>query len=318
MELTLLSLLRELMYHFTTDSSYLGVRKEVVHLWHNYIPQQALKHVFPMHGLLAFAALHLAYLRPTSSFQYLQLCDKHQNIALRKFCSILSSPINPELVDALLALAATFPLSHMARSCVLSETVTMDIDAVAELFVLTRGIATVIRSSRKHIMQGPLTEMLQIHTYPEGTQVRLPVAVAARFEALQRMLTSYGLGKDALEHSQSALAELEEIYKNIVYLSPTTNIEMDVLSRWQVLVPMQYIRLIQAHNPPALIILAYYAAAITAIRTAWYTQNWAEYTLRGISQILDSDMQEWIIWPKQQMQQGMAELGVQSPDVFKE
>lgn len=306
------------MYHCTTDSSYLGVREKVVHLWHDYVPQQALKHPFLMHGLLAFAALHLAYLRPTSSSKYLQLCDKHQSIALRKFRSILSSPTDPELLDALLALAATFSLSSMARSCALSETVTMDMDAVAELFLLTRGIATVIRLSRKHIMQGPLTEMLQVYTYPKGTQFRLPTTVAARFEALRRMLTSYGLDEDELKHCQSALTELEEIYKNIAYLAPTTNIETDVLSRWQVLVPIEYIRLIQAHNPPALVILAYYAAAITAIRTAWYTQNWADYALRGISQVLDSSMREWIEWPMQQMQERMTELGVQSPAVFKE
>ena len=77
---------------------------------------------------------------------------------------------------------------------------------------------------------------------------------------------------------------------------------------------MGFMRLIQAHSPPALVILAYYAAAITAVRSAWYTQNWAEYALRGIRQALDDDAQDWteyMQWPMQQCHQRMSELGVQ-------
>lgn len=108
-----------LMHHY---SSYafkegFGARREVEHLWQDYIPQQAMKHTFLMHGLLALSALHLAYLNPSSSSKYLQLCDKHQAIALQKFRAILSSNIDPSLADALFALSSTISVSAMARSC---------------------------------------------------------------------------------------------------------------------------------------------------------------------------------------------------------
>lgn len=73
---------------------------------------------------------------------------------------------------------------------------------------------------------------------------------------------------------------------------------------------MDYIRLVQARNPPALIILAHYVATMTAVHTAWYTQNWAEYALRGISQALDGSLQHWLCWPMEQVQDRLKVLRV--------
>lgn len=301
------------MHHYITTLYHLGVREDVVHLWRDYIPQQALEHPFLMHGLLAHAALHLAYIRPARSSKYLQTCDKHQAIALRKFRSILSSPVDPKLADALFALAGTLSVSSMARSCARSETSTLDMDAITELFILTRGVKNVIHLSYEHIKSGPLAVMLETQGHPEGTDDHLPVTISSRFEAIRHMLGAYGMDDEALRHCQFALTELQKIYNNIAYISVTANIEVGDVSRWQVLVPMGYIKLIQARSPPALIILAYYAATITTIRTAWYTQTWAECALRGIGEVLDGEMLEWMRWPTQQIQDRLCELGVRSP-----
>ncbi|KAI9694679.1 MAG: hypothetical protein M1822_000295 [Bathelium mastoideum] len=266
-----------------------------------------------MHGLLALAALHVAYLRPVDSCKYLQSCDKHQAIALQKFRSILSSPVDPQLADALFALSATLSLSSMARSCTPNETATMGINAVVELFILTKGIRDVIQLSYEQIKQGPMAEMLDRQAFAEGKSGHLPFSVQSRFGAIREMLSTYGLDPEALEHCQSALTELEEIYKYIAYFSQEVNIETGGISRWQVSVSMGYVKLMQSLNPPALVILAYYAAALTAVRTAWYTHNWAEYALHGISEALNDNMQHWLHWPMLQIEERMSELGVQSP-----
>ena len=109
----------ELMHHYSSNvfRAGLGTRKQVEYLWQEYIPQQALKHTFLMHGLLALSALHLAYRNPTTSTRYLQLCDKHQSIALSSFRTSLSADMTQDLADALFALASTISVSSMARSC---------------------------------------------------------------------------------------------------------------------------------------------------------------------------------------------------------
>lgn len=109
-----------------------------------------------MHGLLAFAALDMAYIKPDSSHRLFQVCDKHQAVALEKFRSILSSPFEPDVADSLFALSGILSISSMARSCTRSKSATIDMDTVSELFMLTRGVKHVIQLSREYIKDGPL------------------------------------------------------------------------------------------------------------------------------------------------------------------
>lgn len=100
-----------------------------------------------MHGLLALSALHLASLNPDQAHKYARLCDKHQTIALAKYRSILAANIEPSSADALFAFASTLSLSTMARSCspvMMGAAKAIDLDAVVELFYLTRGVRDVI------------------------------------------------------------------------------------------------------------------------------------------------------------------------------
>jgi hypothetical protein len=167
-----------------------------------------------------------------------------------------------------------------------------------------------IQLSAEHIRTGPLAALLHIRRSPETTETSLPPSVSAQFEAVQHMLVTYGLDSNALHHCQSALLELREIYQNIAHILRTGNVELGDLSRWQVLVSMEYITLVQAHNPPALIILAHYAVAMTTVRTAWYTQVWAERALHSINRALEGTIQHWIRWP---MEQAKDRLSVLSP-----
>jgi hypothetical protein len=307
------------MHHYTANLHWLGARENVVSLWRHHIPQQAFKHRFLMHGLLALGALHVAYLRPATASKYLQACDRHQAIALQKYRSILSTEpvvIDPELADALFALSAVLSLSSMARSCAVSGgNEAMDMDAVVELFIMTKGIRNVIQLCHEHVKRSPLAEMLDMDAFIEGSaKGRLPSSMQIRFAAIRDMLLTSTSGLDdpeALEDGQSALNDLEEIYKHIAY-SASTGVEIQTgdISRWQVSVSMGYVRLIRARNPPALVVLAYYAAASTAIRNAWYLENWAECVLSGISLVLDEGMQHWLEWPMKQVQDRMSELGV--------
>jgi hypothetical protein len=261
-----------------------------------------------MHGILALAALHLAYLQPSSSARQLHTCDKHQAIALEQFRSILSSPIDPQLADARFALAAILAVSSMARSCAGTDCVALGVNTIAEHFILTRGVRDMIQLSAEHIRTGPLAELLHVRRCSEPSEISLPPNVSAQFEAVQRMLVSYGLDSNALHHCQAALLELRGIYQNAAHILRNGNVELGDISRWQVLVSMEYITLVQAHNPPALVILAHYAAAMTAVHTAWYTQVWAERVLRGVGHALDRSMQNWMRWPTEQVKDRLSVL----------
>jgi hypothetical protein len=161
------------MYHYaTTVYALVGVRENLVHLWRDYIPKQAIKHPFLMHGLLALAAIHLAYLQPELSSQHLQAFNKHQAVALEEFRSILSSSVDPTRADALFALAATLSVSSMAQTLTQVDDAALDMDTITELFILTRGVKNVIGLTYEHITAGPMAVLLEKQCHESQSAVR--------------------------------------------------------------------------------------------------------------------------------------------------
>ena len=133
-------------------------------LWRDYIPKQALRYTYLMHGLLALSALHLAYVNRDEADvrgRYLTLADKHQGIAVTELRNELSKTLEPESADALFALAAVISVSSMARSCAVPAVMevpgALTVDDIAELLVLTRGIRDIIGQTIEYIKQGPMT-----------------------------------------------------------------------------------------------------------------------------------------------------------------
>jgi hypothetical protein len=53
----------ELMHHYSTSTSrlWLGVREPVREIWGSYIPQQAIRHPFLMHGILVGSSIPGTY-----------------------------------------------------------------------------------------------------------------------------------------------------------------------------------------------------------------------------------------------------------------
>lgn len=306
----------KLMHHYVSNvSTTEGIEPmSRQSLWRDYIPQQALIYPFLLHGILALSALHLAYLERKQSTKYLRMYDKHQAIALAKFRTTLSSEIDPDMAGALFALATTLSVSSTARSCAVPEKMphpaVMDMNDVAELFFLTKGVRDIIRVTGDYVRKGPMAPIFDATTYPDGIDILLPSTVSDQLEALHRMIAEYGLDLDAAEHCHSALRELEHIYRNIQYWAGIGEVEIGHVWQWQTRVTNDFVKLIQARSPPALVILAYYAAAMGAVQQTWFTQNWAQFTIRGVSFELPARMQHWIEWPLQQVREGMAVLGV--------
>ena len=64
-------------------------------------------------------------------------------------------------------------------------------------------------------------------------------------------------------------------------------------------VSLEFVLLIQTSVPPALVILAHFASVSLAVRSVWYSKNWGNYCLQGISMELRSHaLQPWLEWPK--------------------
>ena len=168
-----------------------------------------------------------------------------------------------------------------------------------------------------YIMQGPMKEMFDIQRMPTETVVKLPPAVVQQFAAIEQLLRTWGLHPDALTHCETALKDLRRIYDSVAYFAESgQSIETGTVWIWPIHVPAPYVRLVQASCPPALVIFAYFAAVASSVQLAWYNLNWSQCSIEGVSRVLGDDMQHWLQWPRAQIKDRMAVLGVprSSPD----
>lgn len=161
-----------------------------------------------------------------------------------------------------------------------------------------------------------MAQMFTGHRYESDEVIKLPDTAAERFRSLAHMLQSFELDPEAHEHCKNALDELEDVYRNIVFFSQQHDpvLEVGQIWRWAVAVSTGFLRLVQARIQPALIVMAYFAAATTAIRTAWYTENWGAYTLHGIQQELEPQHRHWLDWPVEHGARHLDVLGVVLPE----
>lgn len=88
-------LIAELMHHFcTVTCNTLAIREDARHVWRVIIPTEGYANKYVMHGILAIAAIHRAYLYPAQKEKYTKASAYHLAAGLKEFRELISSPID--------------------------------------------------------------------------------------------------------------------------------------------------------------------------------------------------------------------------------
>lgn len=135
----------ELMHHWcisTTDT--LAFREDLRYVWRVVFPQEGYRHPFVTHGLLSLAALHKAYLIPSTRQEYLNLAASHHALGLEKFISLLSN-INDSNWKAMLCYSSIV-IVHVCSLAARSENgcITAPVRSTWEFFSVVQGIKTTL------------------------------------------------------------------------------------------------------------------------------------------------------------------------------
>jgi hypothetical protein len=86
----------ELMHHFcTVTCNTIALREDARHVWKVVIPTEGYANKYVMHGILAIAAIHRAYLYPANKDKYTKASAYHLAAGLKDFRELISSPIDP-------------------------------------------------------------------------------------------------------------------------------------------------------------------------------------------------------------------------------
>ena len=161
------------------------------------------------------------------------------------------------------------------------------------------GVREVMGVAREAVYQGPLKHiwLLNDTTIIQNDTNTPTHEVNDRFCELEGFLkeqcpTNTDLA-ETLEH-------LRDVYAGIRRSRTSSDlVDATLIWRWPVVIPIEYVHLIRAQDPVALIILAHFALATTAAQT-WYTEGWADYCLTGIMKCLPNNLQHWLQWPMEQ------------------
>ena len=257
-----------------------------------------------MHGVLALAALHIACSRPTQAAKYAALFDKHQASALASYRQILTH-ITDDVVDALFALSTILSISSIARATLRASQMEfpqfISVESICELLFLTRGVREVKEATGELVSKGPFAVVLFGHDVSADLQVTMSPRIVAVFRELERMVLDCCTETDKRKHCSEALAFLHNVYEVMLARHALGDLEMGSVWRWTAMVSYDFIKLVQAEYPPALVITAHFTVAAMMLRDMWFITTWGKHALDGIRIALKGQLEEYLAWPEEQM-----------------
>ncbi|KAM0323124.1 hypothetical protein ACHAQA_008974 [Verticillium albo-atrum] len=286
----------ELMHHYSTTACLTLPRSnDLQHIWQLEIPKLALTHVFLLHQVLAFSALHLAHLRPERRAAYALTASQHQTDAVAgmrtALARITSANCDPLFgASSLLLLSAYAMFPHQQQYCGPDQTpAPPTVDNILDVFLLIRGMSEILDASELTIRRGTLGTMFAQETAPP-TSTPLLDSVVTRLTAFRA----------SIDPAPTVVArEAEGLISWIQRASMTTALpENRVALTWPIDLSGDYIALLRRRDPAALALLAYYCVVVSAVEpTTWYMKGWGRSAIRSIDECLDPAWRELIEWP---------------------
>ena len=244
-----------------------------------------------MHGLLALAALHRSQVGSNGHGHYRNIAMKHQNLSLPHLRSLLNSA-SAENCNALFALSTFVVVFVFALPQ--SQIAPTHFDPFKEairLIELVKGVFVITEMTREWILQGPLRPLL----LPGVWTVRLVVP-----EEIGDALNCLTLCNETMVQNDShratywtAIQMLRQTFE-LLTLNPG---DQGVGLMWVAVMERQYIDLLKAEEPMALVLLAYFGVALHASRRNWWSGNWGCQLVKAVYDKLDENWRRWIQWP---------------------
>ncbi|KAK4992433.1 hypothetical protein LTR50_001192 [Elasticomyces elasticus] len=145
-----------LMHHYSTSTcASMVIKGELQSIWKYDFPQIALTSPFLMRGILGIAAIDLARLKPEMHDKLIAVATRHLNVALKSFRETLPVPA-ADNCNALLAFSMLVVIFAFALPPRVAP-----IDAIGEIFKLTRGTSFIMMETYRWVKDGPFKPMLQ-------------------------------------------------------------------------------------------------------------------------------------------------------------
>lgn len=326
------------MHHYcTATADTLSLRQDMTYVWRTAVPREGYKHSFVIHGILALASAHKAYLTPNNCELYLKLCDYHSMAGSEGFRSELRKDTQDSwaalfsFASVLVLYAFTLPIRSM------DQKPASPLGNLLELASLIRGIKTTLSPLVPRIYRtespppwcmafgqqrqtgrfpGELsclstctiwfdvpfdTELMQCHSYdsyPTLDNMFLPQDL---WDAMLQLRTFLNEETPAQGRSRylEAVDDLE--YSARLIALAGTCVESGAVIAWIYRIDEKVLVDIGAREPHALVVLAYFCVFLSGIQKSfWYVRGWTERIFYDVEASLEvhSQLLPLLQWPR--------------------
>lgn len=301
-------------YKFTCIDSGFDIVEEIA--WSTIIPEIEAKTPFLRHGIIASAALHLAFLQPCQKQQYHLIAANHQSLALPEFRTAIKSP-NEDNYVALLIFTHLLIIHCFARY------------ENEEDLLLVRGQDELVSAPDwLQIIRGTCYAFQPVAKYITGLPgVILPMEIPMNEPPLEkstydaRLHGLFDLVQSSATRNIKGFTDVSyELVENLYRLSCALVVAEAVQSQnryslwvalylWPVRVSHGYLSLLKQRHPIALILLAHYCVLLQPLDAHWYMRGYTKKLMCHIQGQLCQEWRPWLQWP-------LEAIGMTSNDVF--
>ncbi|KAF2144362.1 uncharacterized protein K452DRAFT_356577 [Aplosporella prunicola CBS 121167] len=310
------------LFHHYCSSVYQTLAK--CQVWQKVVPQLALEHVrgltlnnkqpqisanvrpqdFCMNSLLAISAAHLAYLNeeaaPKRHFNSLAL--RYQSQAVTSFSTTLDD-VSEENSGAYLATATMVFLVNTFWTANPFSTGEQDITlhSLVHVFKLLEGVRIILSlpSIGQAAKEGPLAAIYEDPQMATNLEGEFMEEVKDLTVFINDVSSNIGFPENLPIYS-SAIDALTLTYSFLLANSDRP----DRIWTWPWAVPQEFLSLIEAADPIALLILAYYTTLVHSCEDRlWYIEGWSDRVLQLVFRTLDESWKGKLEWPARCLRQ---------------
>jgi len=260
-------------------------------IWAYEVPQMAINCDYLMCAVLSCAALHIHIHQPGDHKMRRAAHDYFGNAILvlrRQLPQINSS--NADLVFAASILIAFQSSTLWLDPCNKCDP---SYHLPTQWLQMEQGVGKVLRAAAKSgalLSMRPLLEILPRKTAPGEVQDGLFRALGATMDsAVDEDVETEAAIRCALGHVMS-------IFRGI-WTGEGGPMTRRRLLMFPVLLRPRFIELLEAHDPRAVVLLAYFFAATKVVDQHWWLKGRAEYEVTGMLSLLPEAWKEHLAWP---------------------
>ncbi|ESZ92494.1 hypothetical protein SBOR_7119 [Sclerotinia borealis F-4128] len=287
----------ELLHHYTTSTCMtLSQSHSIGTLWRINVPQLAYSHEFLMRGLMAIAALHIAYYKPERRDFYIEKAVIHHQQALSTATAMLPN-VNDENCTALYLFTSLTLLYSIGGPRRPLNFLIVGENDVSDWVFLLRGVRVISDHAHDIIFKGILGPMISAGARRD--QLRKDQDNNPPNQDLINLTNFLSISTSDPQDLAAYISSINELQKsfNVLKNRNRDDFEPTDMFIWPYRVPDHYLSLLRQRTPGALVIYAYFATLLKYLDSHWWMKGWAEYLIAQIYGLLDEEHRLWIRGP---------------------